>query len=784
MKRIILAAVLILSFKSLEAQNVFARKSLTSVNVDQLGEDEILLFKQSFENKNMAPSEAINQLKAKGMKDEELRKLKMRLNASEVEDPEEQLRQLSLKLLKMQDSLAQANKAIQEYTALERLYVLDSNVFGADLFRNERMDFAPNLSIATPPNYRVGPGDQLDVTVYGYQEFNRTLLVEPSGAVNVPYVGVVNVSGLTVKEARAKLAQVFSANGYQTLRNGTSELAVNLKEVRSIDVTVVGAKVPGRYTVPGLASPYHVLHLAAGPADKGSYRLIQLIRNGRMVAQIDLYELLANGTKHDDLRLEDGDVIFIPTYAARVTVGGEFKRKKTFEVLPGETLGNVIDWSGGLTEQAFPEKLYIERVGATGFYAVVIDSAQYRTYPVRGGDFIVADTLRDIVRGRIAVAGGVNFPGYYALRASSLSIEDLLRLAGGLREDGTLDRIVVSQRLPDGQRSYRAAGLNDLLSEGDSVLFSTLGMFRREFEVTVRGEVHEPRTLPFGEGLTAWDAILLAGGFTGDADQNKIEVAHLNANIEYRRYAAEVVDADAAKKMLLRPGDAVSVRFIRVRAKVPSITLIGEVTSPGSFGLTEPYEPLRKVLGRSGGLTPFADLNGAFLIRRTEINVRDTASNNILANRIQREGNTFFNTDTIALEIRTLSGARPFLMQDGDELIVPGKQTTVRLEGAVFQKSTVGFNGSWNFSRYLSMAGGATQEGNARKAYVVYPNGAAKRSRSYVLWVKRPKVVPGSAIVVPEKPYKPNKTSPAEVAAIGGVLASLTTLIVTLTTLL
>jgi hypothetical protein len=169
------------------AQNVFARKSLTSISVDQLGEDEILLFKQGFENKNMSPNEALNQLKAKGMKEEELRKLKNRLNASEVEDPKDKLQMLSLKLLQMQDSLARAKRNSAEMSALERLYFLDSNVFGAELFRNERMDFAPNVSIATPPSYRIGPGDYLDVTVYGYQEFNRTLLVEPSGAINVPY---------------------------------------------------------------------------------------------------------------------------------------------------------------------------------------------------------------------------------------------------------------------------------------------------------------------------------------------------------------------------------------------------------------------------------------------------------------------------------------------------------------------------------------------------------------------------------------------------------------------
>ncbi|MFZ9154914.1 MAG: SLBB domain-containing protein [Schleiferiaceae bacterium] len=768
-----------------QAQNVFARKSLTSVSVDQLGEDEILLFKQNFENKNMTPNEALNQLKAKGMKEEELRKLKNRLNASEVEDPRDKLQMLSLKLLQMQDSLTRAKRNSAELSALERLYYLDSNVFGAELFRNERMDFAPNVSIATPPSYRIGPGDYLDVTVYGYQEFNRTLLVEPSGAINVPYVGVINLSGLTMKEARAKLYQVFSNNGYQTLRNNTSELAVNLKEVRGIDVTVVGAKIPGRYTVPGVASPYHVLHLAGGPAAKGSYRAIQLLRNGKVVATIDLYELLVSGSKHDDIRLEDGDVIFIPTYAARVNLGGEFKRVYAYEVLPGETLAKVLEWSGGFTEQAYKDKIYVERVGAHGFYAEVVSSANYETFALQGGDFLVADTLRDLVRNRVAIAGGIQFPGYYAVN-KGLTAQALVDLAGGLREGGSLDRVIVSQRTIDGRRSYRSLDATALSSvellEGDSLLVPSEQMLRKEFELSVRGEVHQPGSLPYGPGITLWDALMLSGGFTGDADTSSFEVTRLReGDRSFRRAEVIEVRSSEAQSFQLKPGDAVSVRFSRIRSKVPSVVLRGEFQSPGAYGLKSPYESLRAVLERSGGLTPYADLYGAYLIRQTLLSPGDTAREG--ANFEVVQGDAYL-LDTIAIGRPSLIGRRNFTLQDGDELFVMSRQTTVRLEGAVFQPSTVAHNGSWSFARYLSLAGGSSEIGNSRKAYVIYPNGAAERSRNYVLWVKRPKVVSGSTVVVPEKPLKTGKTSPAEIAALGGVLASITTLIVTLTTLL
>jgi len=783
-KFLILALIFGLSYAG-NAQNVFARKSLTSVSVDQLGDDEIFLFKQSFENRNVSPAEALNQLKAKGMKEDELRKLKSRLNASEVEDPQEKLQMLSLKLLQMQDSLSRAKRSSAELSALERLYYLDSNVFGAELFRNERMDFAPNVSIATPPSYRIGPGDYLDVTVYGYQEFNRTLLVEPTGSINVPYVGVVNLSGLTMKEARAKLYQIFSNNGYQTLKNSTSELALNLKVVRGIDVTVVGAKVPGRYTVPGVASPYHVLHLAAGPAAKGSYRDIKLLRNGKVVNTIDLYELLVSGNKHDDIRLEDGDVIFIPTYAARVTLGGEFRRVYSYEILPGESLSKVLEWSGGFTEQAYKDKIYVERVGAVSFYADVVSKEQFSTYALQGGDFLVADTLRDIVRNRVAIAGGVQFPGHYAVM-DGLTAQKLIDLAGGPREGALLSRLTISQKSIDGKRSYRSisgsAIASELLGEGDSVLVPTEEMFRKEFDVTVRGEVMQPGALSYGPGLTLYDVIMLAGGFTGDADTTNFEVARLNSQkTSLRRSEVRTVSLKEAKAFELQAGDAVSVRYSRDRLTTASVEFIGEVEIAGAYGLLEPFEDLSSVLKRSKGLTPYADPNGVFLVRQSSMVLGDTALDGSSFNLVKGEA---FRQDTIALDIASVYGRRRFYLQDGDQIHVLSRQTTVRLAGAVFQPSIVSHSGSYQFLSYISQAGGHTEVGDPRKAYVIYPNGAAKRSRNYVLWVNRPKVVPGSTVVVPEKAIKTSRTSPAEVAAIGGILASMTTLIVTLITLL
>ena len=279
-----------------------------------------------------------------------------------------------------------------------------------------------------------------------------------------------------------------------------------------------------------------------------------------------------------------------------------------------------------------------------------------------------------------------------------------------------------------------------------------------------------------------YDALIMSGGFTGDADTTQFEVARMLAEDQtYSNAQVLLVPFSDSKSFILKAGDAISVRYSRVRSKVPSVVLKGEFKSPGAYGLKAPYESLNSVLDRSGGITVFGDVNGSFLIRKTPLTPGYTAREGIHFEVVK---GLAYLLDTIAISRTTILGRRGFTLQDGDELHVLSRQTTVRLEGAVFQPSTVAHNGSWSFNRYFSLAGGASEVGSTRKAYVIYPNGSSDRSRNYVFWVRRPRVVPGSTLVVPEKPIKNGKTSPAELAAIGGVLASMTTLVVTLLTLL
>ena len=783
-KIIVLLAIFLLLPELARAQNVFARKNLTSVSVDKLGEDEIILFKQSFESKNMTSSEAFKDLGQKGMSELEIRKLRLRLAEAGQVDAGEQAQMLTMKLLRLQDSLRDHQKESGQLLGLERLYALDSNVFGASLFRNRKLDFAPNLTIATPPTYIVGNGDVLSLTIYGYQELNVDVPVGVDGALNIPYSGVVNISGLTLYEAKAKIFQRLSRNGYNTLKNGKSELSITLKEIRNVDVTVIGAKVPGRYSVPGIASPYHVLHLAGGPGAKGSYRNILQIRNGNVVGEIDLYDLLGNGKKSDAMRLEDGDVVFIPKYDGRVILDGEFRSPMIYEIVEGELLGSILSLSGGFSEQAFKEKLYLERIGKHGFVSYSIPRSDFDSFVLRGGDHIIADTLNDRYRNRVAITGGVQISGYYGLH-EGLTIKELMDIAGGFREDANRDMVLVSSKDTSGVRSYQnvpnSLFSSHIVQEGDSLMVPLKSFFQRTEFFTVSGEVVSPGVYQWGKGLSAYDALLMSNGFTSDADMNNIEITTKKNGL--REFITSSLSLLEAKKSFLKPGDLISIKKIRIRDNVAYINLSGEVKSQGSFGLEKPYQSLSKIILRAGGLTAFADTYGSYLIRRSELSSIDSSNGSI--KNIESNNSKYFILDTIAISSKAILGKTEFIVQDLDEIHIPGRSTIVRIEGQVHSPKTVSYDLLNGFNEYLRMAGGVSEEGKSSKAFVIYPNGSTRSTRKLFGKKIRPKVVPGSTIVVPQKSYNDNtNVSPAELAAITGTLASISTMAIAVVQLL
>ena len=735
------------------AQNVFAKRSLTTIPISQLSEDEILKYKRAFGSLPVDPA--------------------------------------SVKQEETQDSLSQAIQLGE----LHKYRIVDPLVFGADLFQQQNLNFAPSLNIAASPDYVLGPGDVLDIFVYGGQEYNANAKISPNGQITIAHAGLVALSGLTLEDGTAKIRSYLTQNGFRSLSTGQSKLTVTLRTMRTINVTLVGVQKPGQYYLPALSTALHALYVSGGPGPKGTYRDIQVIRRGKTVKTLDLYPLLITGKLAEDPQLQEGDVVFVPTYEKRVLMKGEVKRPQLFELLPNERLSAVLEYAGGYTDIANPSTLYIERITDQNRVAVDVQADQASTFALENGDIVHVGILATYFRDRVAIAGAVHFPGYFSSQEAR-TLGDLIQRAGGLRPDAYPNRAVLSQVDPTGKRAYSRinpsdpATLTQSLQEGDSLVILGMGDFLHKRTVRVEGEVNRPGVFAYGEGLTLQDALTLSGGLRLGAQPDKIEVVR---RVEDRVVVAQIlpVSTDPALPLqggefLLLPEDVVIVRANPLWRNPSTVELRGEFWYPGPYPLLTKNEPLHKVLDRAGGYTPYANLSGAILIRQRGPQERVVASarrktqpnyNDSVQVAVEPEP----SADTIALSLhkglRKGSGAQ-FVLRNGDVIIVPSEESMVFLRGMLNHPTQVTHRSGKRLFYYLRRGGGAMDEGRWGRSYVVYPNGESRTVR----WVAgipfAPKVVPGSTVVVPQRYWEVEKSrrwSAAQWATLTTALGTVTT---------
>lgn len=744
---------------SAQAQNVFAKRSLTSIPVSQLSEEEILTYKRAFGDLPTAES-AVKQ--------------------------EEQ-----------KDSLSEA----LQLGELHKYRIVDPLIFGADLFQQGNLNFAPSLNIAASPDYVLGPGDVLDIFVYGGQEYSASAKITPQGHITVAHAGVVNLSGLTLEDGTAKIRSYLTQNGYRSLTTGQSKLTVTLKTMRTINVTLVGVQKPGQYYLPALSTALHSLYVSGGPAGKGTYRNIQVIRRGKTVETLDLYPLLITGKMAKDPQLQEGDVVFVPTYEKRVLLKGEVKRPLLFELLPQENLGTALEYAGGYTDIANQSSVYVERINNLHREALDVLDTDIPTFPLVNGDIVHVGLLATYFRNRVAVGGAVHFPGYFGSR-EALTLGGLLERAGGLRPDAFPDRAVLSRVDPAGKRAYFRINPSDPtalaapLEEGDSLVILGMGDFLHKRSIRVEGEVNRPGVFAYGKDLTLQDALMLAGGLRLGAQPDRVEVVR---RVEDKVVVAEIIPLQTDRglaltngEFLLQPEDVVIVRPNPLWRATATVELRGEFWYPGAYPLLTKNEPLHKVLDRANGYTPYANLSGALLIRQRGPQERVVAAarrrvvpdpNDSVRAVVEAEP----SADTIALALhrglRKGSG-RNFVLRNGDVIIVPSEESMVFLRGLLNHPTQVTHRSGKRLFYYLRRGGGAMDEGRWGHSYVVYPNGETRTVR----WVAgipfAPKVTPGSTVVVPQRYLEAKRWSAAQWATLTTALGTVTTMTISILGLL
>ena len=680
-------------------------------------------------------------------------------------------------------------------------------LFGADIFSNNNLTFEPNLRIATPVNYIIGPDDEIVVIISGYQEYNNRFKVNPEGFITIPNVGVVYVAGLTFEQASQRIKEKLAANGYSNIRTGLTKVNITLGNIRSIKVTLLGeVKKPGTYTLPSLATVFNALYASGGPSERGSFRNIEVIRGNKVVDTLDIYDFLTRGDLRSNILLADQDIIRIPVYTKRVTLKGAFKRTGIFEVANGETLQDVIDFAGGFTDEAATDFISAIQLTSTQRRIADIPETQFATFIPRNADQYTVNTILNRYENRVQIGGAVFSPGVYAWH-EGMNINELLQKAKGVREEAYLAqgyiRRLRSDNTPtavDFSVTDAASGKsNIILQREDSVVILSNFDLRQQFNIYVDGAVAKPDSFNYVENLTLQSAILQAGGFTLAAG-NKIEISRRTKNgnpLDTGAAISEIIEIEYdssffsnGNSIKLEPYDRVLVKTNPSFILQQQVVVNGEVLYPGSYTLQTKTETASSLIARSGGLLPTANAGSAYILRlrdnATEIERRrhlEAITTN--DKEVYLTNDMLSSYDKFILDLSIIrshpSSLQDVILKPGDVLVINQLNNNVKVSGQVYNPSISVYEPGKSVLYYVDRAGGYAPFSKRKNTLVLYPNGEAKKISHFLFFRRLPDIEPGSEVVVPKEQTKEgHRLTTGEIVAISGSVASLAAVVVAL----
>jgi protein involved in polysaccharide export with SLBB domain len=785
--------ILLLTSFHVQAQDILKSKDLSTINVDYLTDDDLAKISAQLKNNNTTIEQVEPMALSKGMSQGEYDKLKTRLNEySSKSNNKPNIQEKSTESQRKQVKII--NEKVKDSA--------NALIFGSELFDNPTLNFEPDLKLATPMNYILGPGDELQVSVYGVQEYNANIPVSVEGKITIQYVGQISVSGMSVEAATQKIKAAI-AKVYSTVRSGQSQVSVSLSQIRTIKITVVGGKQPGNYSISSLATVYNALHLAGGPGKNGSYRNIELIRNNKVFKNIDIYRFLVKGDQSDNVSLKDNDVIRIPAYSQRVTVEGEVKRAGIFEMKNGETFSDLLNFASGFNEFAYTASVNVTQKTGKEFKVHDINESDFSTYIPQSGDVFRVTKILNRFENRIKIEGAVFRPDYYSFN-EGMRVSDLVTRAEGLKEDAYSKRARIIRLKSDLTTEIVNVDLSAALSgdtnadielkREDIVTVYSILDFREEYKVTIDGEVKKPGVYAYFENLTLNDLIVQVGGLTGSASK-RVEIARMVKSdvindadpkrIELVQLEITTDNNEQIKNFLLKPFDVINIRRIAVYEKPQMITISGAVAYPGKYVLANKREKVYDIVMRAGGLTSISNVEGMKIkrpIKQEEIDKLESIDLNLTENDSLREKLAEIKFSTIPINWEKIEKNKNHYSNvtlfPGDEIEVAVYNEGVKVTGNVLLTSEIPYRNGKGFKYYINAVGGVNNKGWKRKAYIIYPNGKADVTKSFLFFRSYPTVEPDSQIVVPEKP-ETKKMSTGEWVSIGSVITSLALLIVT-----
>jgi len=766
--KFLLYPLLLLSFVAIRLQaqgQTIDASNLSSARVSQLSDQQLLQLFQQAQRGGLSENDAISLLVKRGLPASEVGALKKRLMGMQARGKSGK----NEPVLKDTSGFLRDSSWVKEMPAIKR----KTQYYGFDFFNNQAISFEPNVRLTTPHNYVLGPDDEINIQYTGLNEASVDAIVNANGKIILPYAGSLQVSGLSLDDA-TKLIKAKMKVAYPAIASGKTQVLVTLTNFKTIRVTVVGeAEIPGTYQVSSLAAFYNVLYKANGPSENGSLRKLELIRNNKVIETIDFYDFLQKGIMNKTIRLEDQDVIRIPVYGKRVTINGQVKRPMVYELQEKETLQDLLNLAGGYEAAAWLGSAKVVQDGEQEKKVRDVAVADFAYFIPKNGDQVEIEKIRSSFSNRVMLAGAVQKPGNYEL-SSGLTLVKLIRQAEGLRTDALLQRGYLMRQMPGTGGQLISFHVQDLLDgkqadiqlqREDSVTILSRDSLRDVPTVVVAGNVNRPITIPYREGLTLEDVVLMAGGFSFDAATHKIEISRLQNNradtLANTLIEVITVEYDSAanarsKKTLLSPLDYVFVPQLLNYRNLGKVKVRGEVLYAGDYALEKRNESILEVLKRSGGISPYAAMGDVQVYRRG------------------------LRVGTDVLSDNPNDGGEKFLLQPEDSIFVPRRQTFVEVQGAVFNPQILRYD-SPKFLSYISETGGVTDRGNLNKSYVQYSNGINQKIKHFLFFRRYPKVKPGSKIIVPDKSETDRKNlSVLEISSLIGSLATLISLVTVL----
>lgn len=687
----------------------------------------------------------------------------------------------------------------------------ENQVFGRNIFNTRNLTFEPSVNIATPPNYRLGPGDEVIIDIWGTSQNTIRQQISPDGTINIEKIGPVSLSGMTVSEANGYLKRVLGKT-YSGLDapDGTLEIRLTLGNTRTIQINVMGEVVqPGTYALSSFSTVFHALYRAGGVSDIGSLRNVQVTRNGKTVAKVDVYDFIMKGKTQDDIRLQEGDVIIVPAYEALVQISGNVKRPMKFEMKKNETLATLINYAGGFSADAYTRSLRVVRQNGEEYEINTVKEIDYSAYPMRNGDVVTAEAILNRFTNKLEVRGAVYRPGIYQLNGEINTVRALVNEAKGLTGDAFTNRAVLQREREDltteiisvDVRSIMAGTSPDIpLQKNDILYIPSIHDLEDRGDVAIFGEVAKPDSYSYSDNMTLEDLIIRAGGLRESASTVRVDVSRrikdpkstVSTDSIGQMFTFALKDGfviDGEQGFTLQPYDQVFVRRSPGYQAQQNVRVTGEVIFGGTYAMTTTEERLSDLVKKAGGATPKAYLRGAKLIRvandeekkrmRDVINLMNRQFGEAMMDSL---GIRVEDTFSVGIDLEKAM-AKPgseydLVLREGDVLDIPKLNNTVKVNGAVMMPNTVGYLSDKNANYYLDQAGGYALNAKKSKKFVIYMNGQVARIKGR----SKDKIEPGCEIIVPSKKNK--KVNVGEILGYASSFGSLATMFATISNLI